>query len=142
MRRRTARCGEVICNADQADRQAGRCYREGDHGAALDFLQIARLLDPARAAVWDQREARVRAAMPARVTVREHGSSEYVSFHRDPATGPAAGQLGLGLPPRRLRQRSNARSAAAGRQLILPRPARAAARHSQQQAAASARRAG
>jgi hypothetical protein len=99
MSRRTARCGGVIGNARRADRQAGLCYRAGDHGAALDFLQIARLLDPARAALWDQREAQVRAAMPARVTVAGHGSSEYGSFHREAPSRTAPRRHGRYYPP-------------------------------------------
>jgi hypothetical protein len=99
MSRRTARCDGMICNTGQADRQAGLCHRAADHGAALDFLQIARLLDPARAALWDQREAQVRAAMPARVTVVEHGSSEYVSFHREARSGAAPRRHDRYYPP-------------------------------------------
>ena len=99
MNRRTARCGGAICNAGQAARQAGLCYRAADHRAALDFLRIARLLDPARAALWDEREAQVRAAMPARVTVAEHGSSRYVSFHRQAPCGAAPRRHGRHYPP-------------------------------------------
>jgi len=99
MSRRTARCGGVIGNVGQAGRQAGLCHRAADHRAALDFLRIARLLDPARAALWDQREAQVRAAMPARVTVAEHGSSRYVSFHRQAPCGAAPRRHGRHYPP-------------------------------------------
>ena len=99
MSRSTARCGEVICNAGQASRQAGLCYRAPDHSAAPDFLQIARLLDPARAALRDQREAQVRAAMPGRVTVAGHGSSQYVSFHREAPSGAAPTRPGRYYPP-------------------------------------------
>ena len=99
MSRRTARYGPVICNAGQATRQARLCYWAGDHGAALDFLQIAQLLDPARAALRDQREAQVRAAMPARVTVAAHGSSQYVSFHHEASCGAAPRRHGRYYPP-------------------------------------------
>jgi hypothetical protein len=99
MSRRTARCGRAIGNAGQAARQARLCYRAGDHGAAPDFLQLARLLDPARAALRDQRKAQVRAAMPARVTVVEHGSSEYVSFHREAPSGASPRRHGRYYPP-------------------------------------------
>jgi hypothetical protein len=97
MSRRTARCG-VICNAGQAGRQAGVCYRAADYGATLDLLQIARLLDPVRAALRDQREAQVRAAMPARVTVVEHGSSQFVSFHCEASCGAAPRRHGRYYP--------------------------------------------
>ena len=99
MSRRTACYGPVICNVGQAARQAGLCYRAADHSAALHFLQIARLLDPGRPALRDQREAQVWAAMPARVTVAAHGSSQYVSFHHEASCGAAPRRHGRYYPP-------------------------------------------
>ena len=57
---------EPVARPHDLDRLAGEAYREGHLDRALGLLGIARMAYPARAELWDEREAKVREAMALR----------------------------------------------------------------------------